>query len=162
MRPPDRCVLHPSVATRWWLQHLPNAAEANRLLFEVLATRSAEVIAAAGIEYVVLRQIAADLGEVQVAPNLARLLCEDILDLFAALISVSSLITVDRAALVRIAFPMASYYAIDLDDALTAALAQLQRVPLVVAEESSLRSLRPVAAEQTGLTLLWLPDYLGD
>jgi hypothetical protein len=162
MQSPDRFVLHPSVAARWWLQHLPHATEANRLLFDVLATGGAEVAVVAGIEYAVLRWVATDPGEVQFDPDLARLLCEDILELFGTLISSSALTTSDRAVLVRVAFPIASYYAIDLDDAFTIALAQLQNPPLLLAEESVLRSLQPVAADQPRLRLLWLPNYLSD
>lgn len=162
MRPPDRFVLHPSVAVRWWLYHLPYAPEADRFLHDIVVGAKAGLVAVAEVELVVLDLVAADLGALRFDPDLARLLCDDILRHFRLMTASGHLTTISPDRLVRSAFSIASHYAVPLGDALTVILAELQGMPLIVADEPVYQNLQVLARERQRPAPLWLPDYLRD
>jgi hypothetical protein len=69
------------------------------------------------------------------------------------------LTTVSRERLAQTAFVIACFHAIELDDAMSVALAVIRGDPLVVADESVYQTLRLLAEERPGLHVQWLPDY---
>ena len=151
--PPERFVLHASVAARWWLPHLPYAAKANQFLTDELRSGQTGVVAVEGVELQLLDILAHDLSPVRLDTAIAGML-------FDALRRDRLLRSVGHRALLRSAFAVATSHDIAFSDALAVALAGTSSLPLLVADEGIYITLHEVEVERPGLRVVWLPQYL--
>ena len=158
--PPERFVLHASVAARWWLPHLPYAAKANQFLTDELRSGQTGVVAVEGVELQVLDILAHDLSPVRLDTAIAGMLFDDVIAVFDALRRDRLLQSVGHRALLRSAFAVATSHDIAFSDALAVALAGTSSLPLLVADKGVYITLHEVEVERPGLRVLWLPQYL--
>ncbi len=157
-------MLHPSVATRWWLYHLPHAGAARRFRDEIVPAGQVELIAVDTIDLEILDALARDLSPLHLAATIAGALCEDVLSAFGPLVEHRVLRTVSQRILARPAFLLASLYDIPFADALAVTLAEDARDgdrALLVGDDAVYATLARLQADRPGFRLMWLPDYAG-
>ena len=145
---------------RWWLHHRSHATDADRLLFEYLALRRIRLLIIEGLHPRVLDEVARDLGGSGLHPDIVGRLFDDIAAQMGLLMEKEAIHAMDATSLMRAAFELAIAQNIPLYDASTVILAEVMRLPLLIADEAQRESLSEIAADRPSLTLLWLPDYL--
>jgi hypothetical protein len=153
-------VLDVSVAVRWWLRQLPYADAAVRFLVETLASRQARVFILDGLRHRTLDLLAADLASVRLQPEIGGLLYDDVARQMDLLNQPDIAQVMDPEPLARAGFMLAGSFGIPLYEAETAALAEVLRLPLLVADADEFAALDVVAARRPALRLLWLPEFM--
>jgi hypothetical protein len=130
-------IIHPAVAVRWWLYHLPNAEAARRFLVESVETRSVTLVALASLESEVLSQLAADLASYRdrIDEGILSALFVDVRRTLTALVSQDALTLNDGADVAFPAFVVASSSQLSFADAQLLAMALARVEPLLVATE---------------------------
>jgi predicted nucleic acid-binding protein len=152
-------VLHPSVASAWWIWRAKYSEEARSFLRQRLESAQVGVIAFPGFELRVLAAIAKDLHGIVLDPRIAVGLSHDIHEQFAFLTDQRLLRNADWRELAQPAFLIATSYAVAFEDALWAALAAGTQAPLLVADDEAYARLKRLEPDLAGFRTLSLSEY---
>lgn len=156
-RNPNHFVLHPSVATGWWLDYLPYAGRAIQFRTIYLRAGHVTVYGVPDIELHVLELLAHELGKESLGAPTAWPLADDVFRIFRSMRD-EKIITSDRnRMLARGAFQIAAHYGLSFYDACILFLPEAARYHCSLPIG---RSTHGLEIELSGVRVTLLQDYL--